>query len=105
AVEQERLVVGDQVLIEREGAVRYLDRRVDAVDAVGHFIYVRRPCEPLYQVSWNGRASTSNDHADGFCCVSRKPISATSSGLMKKEAGLLCSAPAWAATRTGRPRR
>src|SRR5882757_4604106 len=41
-----------------------------------------------YQLSPYGRASTSNDHADGRCCVSRKPISATSSGLMKNESGL-----------------
>src|SRR5213592_4684224 len=34
----------------------------------------------LYQTSPNGLASTSNDHADSFCCVSQNAVSATSSG-------------------------
>jgi hypothetical protein len=36
-----------------------------------------------YQVSPNGRASISKDHADGRCCVTWKTVSATSSGWMK----------------------
>ena len=47
-----------------------------------------RTPEPIYQLSPNGLASTSNDHADGGCRVSQNAVSATSSGLMKKESGL-----------------
>jgi hypothetical protein len=40
-VEEERLVVGDQVLVEVEvRAAGNLDRRVDAVDAGGDFVEV-----------------------------------------------------------------
>src|SRR6202171_285499 len=41
-----------------------------------------------YHFSAKGRASTSNDHADGRCWGDRNPTSATSSGWMKNESGL-----------------